>query len=94
MVCRAPIGRAPVDPTDDALGQLSRSTNLTFIWLSVAAGAQNVLVWRRSIWRELEFGFEYFATASTGFASSRFAAIGDPSIEHGWSIRRSDKRYS
>ena len=78
---RAPIvGVLLADPTDDALGALSRFDEpdgsfgfrllpvvRTFSFSSVGPG------------ESLEFGYDYFATASTGFGETAvFAAIGDP----------------
>jgi hypothetical protein len=78
---RAPlVGLLLADPTDDALGALSRfdepdgsfgfrlqSVLRTFSFGRVAPG------------ESLEFGYDYFATASTGFGETAvFAAIGDP----------------
>jgi hypothetical protein len=78
---RAPIvGVLLADPTDDALGALSRFDEpdgsfgfrllpvlKTFSFGAVRSG------------ESLEFGYEYFATASTGFGETAvFAAIGDP----------------
>jgi hypothetical protein len=78
---RAPIvGVLLADPTDDALGALSRFDEpdgsfgfqllpviKNFSFGSVGAG------------ESLEFGYDYFATASTGFGETGvFAAIGDP----------------
>ena len=78
---RAPIvGVLLADPTDDALGALSRfdepdgsfgfrllPVTKDFSFGSVGPG------------ESLEFGYDYFATASTGFGETAvFAAIGDP----------------
>jgi len=78
---RAPIvGVLLADPTDDALGALSRfdepdgsfgfrllPVTRSFSFSSVRPG------------ESLEFGYDYFATASTGFGETAvFAAIGDP----------------
>ena len=78
---RAPIvGVLLADPTDDALGALSRFDEpdgsfgfrllpviRDFSFSSVGPG------------ESLEFGYDYFATASTGFGETAvFAAIGDP----------------
>ena len=78
---RAPIvGVLLADPTDDALGALSRfdepdgsfgfrllPVTRSFSFSSVRPG------------ESLEFGYDYFATASTGFGETGvFAAIGDP----------------
>lgn len=78
---RAPlVGVLLADPTDDALGALSRFDEpdgsfgfrllpviRNFSFSSVGPG------------ESLEFGYDYFATASTGFGETGvFAAIGDP----------------
>lgn len=80
-ILRAPIiGVLLADPTDDALGNLSRFDEpdgsfgfrllpvlKTFSFGAVQPG------------ESLEFGYDYFATASTGFGETAvFAAIGDP----------------
>jgi hypothetical protein len=78
---RAPIvGVLLADPTDDALGALSRfdepdgsfgfrllPVTKDFSFSSIRPG------------ESLEFGYDYFVTASTGFGETGvFAAIGDP----------------
>ena len=78
---RAPIvGVLLADPTDDALGALSRfdepdgsfgfrllPVSRTFSFGTVRPG------------ESMRFGYDYFATASTGFGETAvFAAIGDP----------------
>jgi hypothetical protein len=78
---RAPIvGVLLADPTDDALGALSR-----FDEPDGSFGFRLLAVTRRFSFssihpgESLEFGYDYFATASTGFGETGvFAAIGDP----------------
>jgi hypothetical protein len=78
---RAPIvGVLLADPTDDALGALSRfdepDGSFGFRLLPVTRGFSFSSI---RPGESLEFGYEYFATASTGFGETGvFAAIGDP----------------
>ena len=78
---RAPIvGVLLADPTDDALGALSRfdepDGSFGFRLLPVVRGFSFSSV---GPGESLEFGYDYFATASTGFGETGvFAAIGDP----------------
>jgi hypothetical protein len=78
---RAPIvGVLLADPTDDALGALSRfdepDGSFGFRLLPVIRGFSFSSV---GPGESLEFGYDYFATASTGFGETAvFAAIGDP----------------
>ena len=78
---RAPIvGVLLADPTDDALGALSRfdepDGSFGFRLLPVVRGFSFSSV---GPGESLEFGYDYFATASTGFGETAvFAAIGDP----------------
>ena len=78
---RAPIvGVLLADPTDDALGALSRfdepDGSFGFRLLPVTRGFSFSSV---GPGESLEFGYDYFATASTGFGETAvFAAIGDP----------------
>jgi len=78
---RAPIvGVLLADPTDDALGALSRfdefDGSFGFRLLPVVRGFSFASV---GPGESLEFGYDYFATASTGFGETAvFAAIGDP----------------
>ena len=78
---RAPIvGVLLADPTDDALGALSRfdepDGSFGFRLLPVIRGFSFSSV---RPGESLEFGYDYFATASTGFGETAvFAAIGDP----------------
>ena len=69
---RAPIvGVLLADPTDDALGNLSRfdepDGSFGFRLLPVL---QEFLLWRCRPGESLEFGYDYFATASTGFGET------------------------
>ena len=78
---RAPlVGVLLVDPTDDALGALSRfdepDGSFGFRLLPVL---KNFSFGAVRPGEKLEFGYDYFATASTGFGETGvFAAIGDP----------------
>jgi PEP-CTERM motif len=78
---RAPIvGVLLADPTDDALGALSRfdepDGSFGFRLLPVTKGFSFGSVLPGE---SLEFGYDYFAMASTGFGETGvFAAIGDP----------------
>ncbi len=78
---RAPIvGVLLADPTDDALGALSRfdepDGSFGFRLLPVL---KNFSFGAVRPGESLEFGYDYFATASTGFGETAvFAAIGDP----------------
>ena len=78
---RAPIvGVLLADPTDDALGNLSRfdepDGSFGFRLLPVL---KNFSYGAVRPGESLEFGYNYFATASTGFGETAvFAAIGDP----------------
>jgi hypothetical protein len=78
---RAPIvGVLLADPTDDALGALSRfdepDGSFGFRLLPVIKAFSFSSVHPGE---SLEFGYDYFATASTGFGETAvFAAIGDP----------------
>ena len=78
---RAPIvGVLLADPTDDALGNLSRfdepDGSFGFRLLPVL---KNFSYGAVRPGESLEFGYDYFATASTGFGETAvFAAIGDP----------------
>ena len=78
---RAPIvGVLLADPTDDALGALSRfdepDGSFGFRLLPVTWGFSFSSI---RPGESLEFGYDYFATASTGFGETGvFAAIGDP----------------
>ena len=78
---RAPIfGVLLPDPTDDALGALSRfdepDGSFGFRLLPVL---KNFSFGAVRPGESLEFGYDYFATASTGFGETAvFAAIGDP----------------
>jgi hypothetical protein len=78
---RAPlVGVLLADPTDDALGALSRfdepDGSFGFRLLPVVRGFSFSSV---GPGESLEFGYDYFATASTGFGETAvFAAIGDP----------------
>lgn len=78
---RAPIvGVLLADPTDDGLGALSRfdepDGSFGFRLLPVIKGFSFGSVHPGE---SLEFGYDYFATASTGFGETAvFAAIGDP----------------
>ena len=78
---RAPIvGVLLADPTDDALGNLSRfdepDGSFGFRLLPVLKDFSYGAV---RPGESLEFGYDYFATASTGFGETAvFAAIGDP----------------
>ena len=89
---RAPIvGVLLADPTDDALGNLSRfdepDGSFGFRLLPVL---KNFSFGAVRPGESLEFGYDYFATASTGFGETAvFAAIGDPfDLTTGWPIRR------
>ena len=69
-----------VDPSDDALGALSRfdepDGSFGFRLLPVL---KDFSFGRVAPGESLEFGYDYFATASTGFGETAvFAAIGDP----------------
>jgi hypothetical protein len=78
---RAPIvGVLLADPTDDALGNLSRfdepDGSFGFRLLPVT---KNFSFGAVRSGESLEYGYDYFATASTGFGETAvFAAIGDP----------------
>ena len=78
---RAPIvGVLLPDPSDDALGALSRfdepDGSFGFRLLPVL---KNFSFGAVRPGESLEFGYDYFATASTGFGETAvFAAIGDP----------------
>jgi hypothetical protein len=78
---RAPIvGVLLAEPTDDALGNLSRfdepDGSFAFQLLPVL---KNFSYGAVRPGESLEFGYDYFATASTGFGETAvFAAIGDP----------------
>ena len=78
---RAPIvGVLLADPTNDALGALSRfdepDGSFGFRLLAVT---KNFSFGSVGPGESLEFGYDYFATASTGFGETGvFAAIGDP----------------
>jgi hypothetical protein len=78
---RAPIvGVLLADPSDDALGALSRfdeaDGSFGFRLLPVAMSFSFGTV---APGESLRFGYDYFATASTGFGETAvFAAIGDP----------------
>jgi len=78
---RAPIvGVLLADPTDDALGNLSRfdepDGSFGFRLLPVL---RNFSYGAVRPGESLEFGYDFFATASTGFGETGvFAAIGDP----------------
>jgi len=78
---RAPIvGVLLADPTDDALGALSRfdepDGSFGFRLLPVTRGFSFSSI---RPGESLEFGYDYFATASTGFGETGvFSAIGDP----------------
>ncbi len=78
---RAPIvGVLLADPTDDALGNLSRfdepDGSFGFRLLPVVKDFSFGVV---GPGESMEFGYDYFATASTGFGETGvFAAIGDP----------------
>ena len=74
------IGVLLPDPTDDALGALSRfdepDGSFGFRLLPVTRGFSFSSI---RPGESLEFGYDYFATASTGFGETAvFAAIGDP----------------
>ena len=78
---RAPlVGVLLADPTDDALGALSRfdepDGSFGFRLLSVL---KNFSFGTIGPGETMKFGYDYFATASTGFGETAvFAAIGDP----------------
>jgi hypothetical protein len=78
---RAPIvGLLLADPTDDALGSLSQfdepDGSFAFRLLPVI---KNFSFGSVGPGESLEFGYDYFATARTGFGETAvFAAIGDP----------------
>jgi PEP-CTERM motif len=78
---RAPIvGLLLADPTDDALGSLSQfdepDGSFAFRLLPVI---KNFSFGSVGPGESLEFGYDYFATARTGFRETAvFAAIGDP----------------
>ena len=78
---RAPIvGVLLADPTDDALANLSRfdepDGSFGFRLLPVS---KNFSYGAVRPGERLEYGYDYFATASTGFGETAvFAAIGDP----------------
>jgi MYXO-CTERM domain-containing protein len=78
---RAPIvGVLLVDPTDDALGALSRfdepDGSFGFRLLPVSKSFSFGTI---GPGESMKFGYDYFASASTGFGETAvFAAIGDP----------------
>jgi PEP-CTERM motif len=79
---RAPIvGVLLADPTDDALGNLSRfdEPDGSFGFRLLPVVTKNFSFGSVGPGESLEFGYDYFATASTGFGETAvFAAIGDP----------------
>ena len=79
---RAPIvGVLLADPTDDALGALSQfdEPDGSFGFRLLPVVTKNFSFGSVGPGESLEFGYDYFATASTGFGETAvFAAIGDP----------------
>jgi len=78
---RAPIvGVLLADPTDDALGALSRFDEPDGSFgFRLLPGLKNFSFGTIGPGESMKFGYDYFATASTGFGETAvFAAIGDP----------------